>query len=176
MGMKHVLSGGTALLLIAALATGCGNDSPTQATDDTPLLRTVPLAGTTEFEVSESIHMTFNEPVDTVQFHSMFFCLDSTSHEALQDSLMGGMMGMGHDHQDTAAFYDRMHDRTIEGHISWNNTADSCVFEPDGEFMHDMEYVLRIRHDFPNHHGERMRHMGEPVDNDPIVRFRTHKP
>lgn len=172
---KTILAGSVLLAALVVLA-GCGNDSPTGSVSQAPLVRTSPEDGAQAVGVGDSIQMHFNEPVDTLHFHEWFYCIDSSAHDALQDSLMGGMMGMGNMHSDSAAFYGRMHDRRVMGDFHWNNDGDSCVFVPDSDLMPGTEYVMHFRNEMRNHEGGRMRHMGEMFSVDMMFRFRTMGP
>ena len=164
---------GTILLGVAAIAGGCGDDSPTGSVSPSPLVRVSPMDGEERVATAGWIHMAFNETVDTASFHEWFLCIDSTSHDALQDSLRRGMMGMGGMHSDSMAFFGRMHERDIDGMFHWNNDGDSCSFMPDSAFMPHTEYVLHFRNEMRNHNGGRMRHMDGTFSTDLTFRFRT---
>ena len=165
-------------LLIGTLLTlaGCGSDTPTNSATQVPLVRTVPSDGGDNVPAGDPIIMMFSSPVDTARFHEWFDCVDSLTHDALQDSLGQGMMGMGGMHADSAEFFARMHDRAVDGTFRWNNDGDSCVYLPDSILMDDTEYVLHFRHQMKDDHGQGMRHMGREFEDDLMVRFHTARP
>ncbi|GAB4327572.1 MAG: hypothetical protein Kow0074_22990 [Candidatus Zixiibacteriota bacterium] len=161
------------VLLTLVAVIGCSDDSPTTPTTTEPALRTIPDDGASNVDPADSIHIMFHEPVDSARFHLWFYCVDSASHDALVDSLHHGMMGMGHHHHDSAAFYDRMHNRMVDGDFHWFDGGDSCIFHPTSPLSGDTEYVLHFRHDMTTARGGHMYHMGQPLTSDLTVRFRT---
>jgi len=162
-------------LFSALVLASCSDSASTAPVANEPALRTVPADGATNVDPSAPIAMAFDEPMDTIEFHQWFYCLDSASHDALEDSLHNGWMGMGmgHHEDDTAAFYERMHDRMMDGDFDWFGNADSCEFHPGSPFEPNTEYVMHFRHDMQTAHGGHMQHMGHVMDEDWAIRFRT---
>jgi hypothetical protein len=162
-----------ALLVLALVFAGCSDSSSTAPVIDEPALRTVPGNGAVNVDPADPIYMMFNEPMDTAHFNEWFYCIDSASHDALVDSLRHGWMGMSHHHEDSATFYERMHDHMMGGEFRWFGDGDSCEFHPASPLDGDTEYVLHFRHEMRNAHGEHMQHMGQMMTEDWAVRFRT---
>lgn len=163
------------LLISAFVLASCSGSSSTAPTTNGLALRTVPADGAVNVAPTASIAMAFDEPMDTAGFHQWFYCLDSASHDALADSLDHGWMGMGmgNQHGDTAAFYERIHARMMDGDFDWFGNGDSCEFHPASPFAPNTEYVMHFRHDMEDAHGGRMQHMGQMITEDWTVRFRT---
>lgn len=175
MKLRFALIALAVLLALGFALSGCGGSSPTSSAVTAPAVRTVPADGASNISTSAAIAMAFDEPVDTMGFHQWFYCLDGASHDAMEDSLhRGGMgMGMGHTRDDTSAFYERMHERMIDGDFEWFGGGDSCEFHPATPFEPNTEFVMHFRHDMEDMHGEHMRHMGQMMTEDWTVRFHT---
>lgn len=171
--MQHRVAIAAAVILSFTGLVGCGDDSTNNSHDMDAAVRTIPADNATGHDPASPIYMMFNDQMDTVGFHNMAYCIDSTAHRGLQDSLMGHMFGMMNPGQDSMMYYQRMHERRITGQFHWNSDRDSCAFVPDEAMMDHTRYYLHFRETMRDHEGHRMQHMGSMMDQDMMQSFRT---
>lgn len=156
---------------------GCGDDMSSNFGNDThdmgAAVRTIPADNVTAYDPTSPIYMMFNDQMDTVGFHDMFYCIDSTAHRGLQDSLMDHMFGMMNSGQDSMMYYQRMHERRLMGQFHWNADRDSCAFVPDSDMTGGTRYEMHFRTTMRDHEGDGMMHLGSMMDQDVNYSFRT---
>lgn len=175
--MQHAAVVATVAIFGIIGLAGCGDDAGNNSRGDThdmgAAVRTVPADNATEYDPASPIHMMFNDQMDTIGFHNMFYCIDSAAHRGLQDSLMGHMFGMMNPGQDSMMYYQRMHERRVLGQFHWNADRDSCAFVPDSEMMSGTRYEMHFRSMMRDHDGNGMQHMGAMMSDDIMFGFRT---
>lgn len=175
--MRRIVTTALATVIGIAGLAGCGDDagnnSGGSSHDLGAAVRTVPANNTTGYDPASPIYMMFNDQMDTVGFHDKFYCIDSTAHRGLQDSLMGHMFGMMNPGEDSVMYYLRMHERRVMGQFNWNADRDSCAFVPNDDLMDGTRYEMHFRTTMRDHEGNGMMNMGTMMSDDIMFGFRT---